>query len=257
MSLRVLTWNLNGLEDAGLDVRTEAACLAMLLRTDPADVVLLQEVVGRSWHAHIKHHFAAAGYVPWPEQPQEATLSEYFCVMMVRKPLKIREGGNEAFPGSQMGRRLVWAELAWPESAPGSSLWVGTSHLESLRESSPERVRQLAAVVGRMRQHEGPALFGGDTNLRKAEEPLVEGLDTVTDAWVATGSPSALRATWPSVPFSGRPGARYDRVLVDGLQVRGFVRFGESAPGLGGPASDHLGVEVSVTLPPTSAESTP
>lgn len=243
-ALHLTTWNLNGLDPADLDVRTEAACLALLLRPDPPDVVMLQEVVGRSWHAHLKHHFAAAGYVPVPADPPRATRSEYFCVLLVRKTLPIEHSGADPFPGSEMGRQLVWATIDWS----GRSALVATSHLESGREASAIRVAQLGAVVDGLLTHEGPAVFGADTNLRVAEEARVPRLDEVTDAWVAAGSRKDDRATWPSVPRDRRPGARFDRVLVKGCDVTSFAVAGQRAPGLPGAPSDHLRIEVTLAV---------
>ncbi len=243
MALRVCTWNLNGLDPEQLDERSEAACLALLLRETVPDVVLLQEVTPRTWHAHIKHHFAAAGFLAVPADPVAATDSEYFCVLLVRKPHAVARGGAEPFPNSQMGRRLVWAEVAHE----GATWLLATSHLESTSAASRVRTAQLQAVVAGLVGHPGPALFGGDTNLRKAEEPDVAGLDGVVDAWRAAGAHPEHRATWPSEPRGGRPGARFDRVLVKGLTVGGFTLLGRSAPGFPRPPSDHLGVEVVVS----------
>lgn len=252
-ALRLLTWNLNGLDPTDLDVRTEAACLAMLLRPRPPDVVLLQEVVGRTWHAHVKHHFAAAGFVAVPGDPVGTTESEYFSVLFVRKQLTVLRGGTEPFPNSGMGRRLVWAEIDWaagldvrPEGA--RPLLVATSHLESGKEATMVRAAQLAAVIEGLRTHDGPAVFGGDTNLRVSEEKVIPGLADVHDAWALAGSPTHQRATWPAVPRDRRPGARFDRVLVSGAAVQAFVLSGHSAPGFPAAPSDHLAIEVELDL---------
>ena len=213
----------------------------MLLRSDPPDVVFLQEVVRRSWHAHIKHHYRHAGFRSIPEDPTDNP-SEYFCVLWVREELGRGRGGADRFENTGMGRQLVWAEVPWNDT----SLLLMTSHLESTKGASVERVAQLASVVDRMVAHPGPAVFGGDTNLRKAEEPQVQGLELVDDAWTAAGEPRGLRATWPSVPMSKRPGARFDRVLVKGLSVASFSLLGHDAPLFGGAPSDHLAVEVVV-----------
>ena len=251
-SLRLITWNLDGLHDADLDRRTEAACLRMLLR-DPPGVVGLQEVVRRSWHGHIKHHFAAAGYVPVPDDPTVAS-SEYFCVVFVHRSLTLRAWGNDRFAGTSMGRHLVWAEIV--PGGTDTAVWFATSHLESGRGAARERIRQLSAVVARLDGAGGPAVFAGDTNLRQAEEGDVDGLDGVVDAWVAVGSPSDRRGTWPSVPSRRgprAPPARFDRVLTRGVQIDSFELIGHSSPTLDGhtppgPPSDHLGIEVVVTV---------
>ena len=244
--LRILTWNLNGLEPTLLDERTEAQCLAMLLRDDAPHVVMLQEVVARTWHAHLKHHFAAAGFVPVPADPHLATEHDYFCVLLVHRSLPIARSGAELFPNSFMGRHLVWAEATWGER----TVLLATSHLESTKSAGQARVAQLAAVVEGLVNHPGPAVFGGDTNLRKAEEPEVAGLERVADAWVDIGEPAEQRATWPSVPRDGRPGARFDRVYVHDAEVVGFRLLGTTAPGFPRPPSDHLAVEVLVAPAP-------
>ncbi len=239
-ALRVLTWNLNGLDDRALDERTEAACFAMLLRPAQPDVVLLQEVVARSWYAHLRHHFAAAGYVSVPGDPPRSSSSSYFCAVLVRGHA-IRASGVERFPGSAMGRALVWARLDWE----GRDLLVGTAHLESLKDGRAERMRQTDEVAARLLAHEGPAVFGGDTNLRVEEAAAIPRLAELADAWVALGEPPALRDTW----HGGRARARYDRVWCKGLAPLSMSLLG--APGA---PSDHLGLEIVAGDGPVVAE---
>ena len=62
--MKLSSWNLNGLEDLNMDMRTEAAMFQLLLGApiesafaegfvaNTPDIVLLQEVVERSYHAH-------------------------------------------------------------------------------------------------------------------------------------------------------------------------------------------------------------
>lgn len=238
--ISLITWNVAGLDDKRLDERTEAACLKVLLRTggpppggEPASVVFLQELVRRSWHGHWKHHLHHAGYTVIPADPT-ATESEYFSAIAVQKELRLGPTGVEPFPGSRMGRALVWANVdGW---------LVCTGHLESERAGSDERIAQLRAVVSRLEVWPGPAVFGGDTNLRVTEEPAVEGLDRVIDVWTALGRPADGKATW----VGGKIGARFDRVLVN-QRVRplSLSTFGaEILPEVGERASDHLGLWV-------------
>jgi endonuclease/exonuclease/phosphatase family metal-dependent hydrolase len=236
-ALRVLTWNLNGLDERALDERTELACFAMLLRPVQPDVVLLQEVVGRSWHAHLKHHFAAAGYSPWPVDPPAHAPGSYFALVLHKKTLQRTQAGVDRFAGSTMGRALVWARLDWA----GRDLLVCTAHLESLRDGKAERVRQAGEVVAKMRSHGGPALFGGDTNLRAEEVPTIAGISAVSDAWDALGQPAATRDTWFAAKGPAR--ARYDRVWLAGLSPVSLALLGEPDR-----PSDHKGVEVVVGL---------
>jgi endonuclease/exonuclease/phosphatase family metal-dependent hydrolase len=229
----VVTWNLGGLNDSegALDERTEAQCFALLLPEPRPDVLLLQELVHRSWHAHWKHHLRHARYRVLPADP--TTDSEYFSLVAVREDLPVANHGSPLFPGTFMGRRLVWAEVGgW---------WLSTAHLESGRPSAPERVRQLASIVAQVRGWAGPAAFAGDTNLRVSEEDRVEGLAGVTDAWVAAGRPSGLKATWRSSRpegGGGLRGARFDRILCNERVVVGSLK------GFGDGLSDHLGLRV-------------
>jgi len=232
--LSAVTWNLNGLDALALDQRTEAACLKLLLRPDPPDVVGLQEVVRRSWHAHLKHHFAAAGYHAIPTDPT-ATDSGYFCALLVRGDHRILEQMVAPFPGSRMGRNLVAARVTIGDRV----WWFGTAHLESGKAGSGERVRQARQVWEAMGDL---AWFGGDTNLRKDEAGVLP--DGLVDAWEASGSAVVDRATWPA-QRGRRPGARFDRSWVRGAAVADFSLFGRKpALDFDGPPSDHLGVRV-------------
>jgi endonuclease/exonuclease/phosphatase family metal-dependent hydrolase len=127
-----------------------------------------------------------------------------------------------------MGRRLVSAEV-------GGWLVLGL-HAESERQGSAERVRQLTRVAAALLEHPGPAVFGGDTNLRAEEEPEVDGLEGVTDAWAAAGAREADRATWRI----GRRAARFDRVWCNPRATVVDLRCRHELAGL----SDHLPVEV-------------
>ncbi|MEQ1572438.1 MAG: endonuclease/exonuclease/phosphatase family protein [Myxococcota bacterium] len=230
----ILTWNVAGLHEERLDERSEASCLAALLR-DPPEFLVLQELVRRSWHAHWKHHLHHAGFVVTPPDPTAST-SEYFVAVAVHRSVGPVEGGRAPFAGSRMGRELVWA------TAGG---WlVCTAHLESERGGSAERVAQAGAVCARLLAWPGPAVFGGDTNLRVEEEPLVPDLAQVTDAWTAAGSPAAEAQTWG---FGGRARARFDRVWCNPRARPGrFTRVGvDPVPGVG-RLSDHAGVRVAL-----------
>lgn len=238
----LLTWNLAGLDDRRLDERTEAACLAMLLRPRPPDLVLLQEVVRRSWRAHLSHHFRAAGFVAVPPDPTD-TDSEYAVALLVGPRLRVRSSVVAPLPATRMGRRLVGAAL----DTPLGPLRACTAHLESEREGARERRLQAAFVARWLADGEGPAVFAGDTNLRDAEAAEVAELAALTDAWEAAGRPDDHRFTWRAGRGPAR--ARYDRVWVRDLAVTGFSLSGEVAPGLEGAPSDHLAVEVRLAPP--------
>lgn len=198
-----VTWNVAGLDETDLDERTEAQCFALLLDEPRPDVLLLQEVVHRSWHAHWKHHLHHANYRVLPEDP--TTDSEYFSLIAVQRAHRVTNSGVQPFVGSQMGRQLLWVEV--------NGWWVSTGHLESGRACADERIRQLDTILCELTQRNSPAFFGGDTNLRIDEEPRIARLHEVTDAWQAVGAPASLRTTWRAQGHSAR--ARFDRIFVN------------------------------------------
>jgi endonuclease/exonuclease/phosphatase family metal-dependent hydrolase len=246
MQLDLLTWNVDGLDERHLDLRSEAACLEVLLQPKHPHVVCLQEVVARTFHAHFVPHFGHAGFRPFPARPPEN--ASYFDVLFVREPLVVVEARREPFPTTRLGRALTTAHVSWDEHR----FVVMTGHLESLREGSDERKRQLGEVVHRLRAPS--TIFAGDTNLRDAE---TEGaLDGIGDAWTMAGSPADLRHTWdPSATPNIRGGKgwkalRFDRVLLSaGWKATAFALVGrspvEGAHGLW--PSDHAGVRVTLT----------
>ena len=232
MTLSAATWNLNGLDERLLDERTEAACFHLLAGPSRPDVVLLQEVVRRSFFAHLRPHFSAAGYTLAPAEP--VSDSEYFCAIAVAPTLRPTGAWRRRFPGSSMGRALLALEVDWA----GRPLLVCTAHLESLRSGAAQRRQQVVAVADALRSHEGPALYGGDTNLRSDGLAVLEehGVD---DAWEVLGRPGAKATWWPMEAKrpSGRR-MRFDRFWSHGLvpeaiDVGGPVAVGELS------ASDH------------------
>jgi endonuclease/exonuclease/phosphatase family metal-dependent hydrolase len=248
MELDLLTWNVDGLDERHLDLRSEAACLEVLLQPKHPHVVCLQEVVARSFHAHFVPHFRHAGFHPFPARPPDN--ANYFDVVFVREPLVVDDAQREPFPASRLGRVLTSVRIAWE----GRTFVAMTGHLESLREGSEERKRQLAEVARRLRSPDTLALFAGDTNLRDAE---TEGLlDDVGDAWVMVGSPTELRHTWdPSATPNIRGGKgwralRFDRVLLSAGWTPTTVAAAGRSPVDGADGlwpSDHVGLRVSLT----------
>jgi tyrosyl-DNA phosphodiesterase 2 len=238
--VRIVSWNLNGLDDTDLDVRVEAALFRMLLGgppeevllrgtpPPPPDVLLMQEVVARSYHAHLRPQLLAAGYTLVPATVPDR---DYFEVVAVHRSHAVAAHTTVPLDRTLYGRWLTGVTLA-------SGVRVYTAHLDSLAEGSAARRAQLAQL--RELLGEGPAVFAGDTNLRDAE---VGDLGAMRDAWEAAGSDPAHRWTW----LGRRARCRFDRAYVAGLEVRAFRAFGaEVLPATGAPASDHLGIELVV-----------
>lgn len=218
-SLRVLTWNLEGLETTRLDSRAERICHELLLgmdvkqamagkRSPPMpEVVCLQEVVPRVHVAKLRPHLSAAGFGLWPEAPPREEGD--YVLIAARPPWRIVDAAYRPFDDSPLGRGWVEALL---EREGGARALVLTAHLESLRSGAESRVAQVRQLDARLHEEpDVPALFAGDTNLRKAEWD--EAGAAMTDAWVAAGSPARHRDTW--WPPEAERGLRFDRVWLD------------------------------------------
>lgn len=244
MSLRLVSWNLFGLERRHLDERTEAAMFRVLLGgppelalqsrpPPPPPILLLQEVVERTWFAHLRPHLIAAGYQLFPEQ---LPARNYFEVIAVRG-LNVRRARTTRFDRTAQGRFLNVVEVDLDEGP----LTVMTAHLESLKSGSELRTEQAQRVLDALSSRPR-AVFAGDTNLRGAEVEKLE-FHQAADAFEQAGSPSVHRTTWGK--------ARYDRCWSVGMDVVAFETFGaEVLPGIDEPASDHLGIAVTLEARP-------
>lgn len=224
----VVTWNLNGLDELGLDLRTEAAVQDILLDARieaiaaghrvpgaPPDVVLLQEVTARTFHAHLKPHLSAAGYSMFPSVPPDRS---YFEILAVRPPWRPVEHRAEPLPKSQYGRWLHRLRL----EGPGAECTVLTAHFDSGPEKTARAIRSAQArdVASLMKAR---AIFAGDTNLREREWAKLAPALGIDDAWERAGSPDQHRFTW----FADERRARFDRVWVTpDIDVTGFRAIG-------------------------------
>ena len=237
--MQLASWNLNGLEDEHLDERTEAAMFQMLLgapiekaiskgfKPNTPDIIVLQEVVDRTFHAHIKPHLQAAGFHIYPDAPTERS---YFEVIASREKLKSTH--YQKFSWTDQGRGLSSVALE-------SGITVMTAHLESQKPGSLMRIDQAKEILEMMPEH-SPCIFAGDTNLRQKEWLSLEA-KKVIDAWENIGSPQIHKTTWKSQNYK----ARYDRVWVQSLKIESFETFGgNNVAGINEPSSDHNGIRV-------------
>ncbi|KAI0557762.1 tyrosyl-DNA phosphodiesterase 2 [Gracilaria domingensis] len=203
-----------------------------------------------------------------PDWPQQLP---YFCLLLTRKKLLFNpETVCKRFETSKMFRGYVSVSGI---ISSGALLYLTTSHLESLKESSSERKNQLAQLLDVMRHHvdEGYcAFFAGDTNLREAEvpasqvvKPATNGLtsqkkrkstkDKFSDVWVLAGAQEQHKFTWDmknndNLKFEAdfKPRARYDRAFVlspsNTEQVSQFSLVGRQRLPCGKFISDHWGL---------------
>ena len=211
-ALRLLSWNIDGLDERDLDERTTAVCQTILLKQP--HVVFLQEVIGPT--LSILQQKLPKYSIFAPTVPPE----HYFVVILVKRDRDLVPGSLacHSFPGSRMGRQLI----KLPLSFSGVDYLLLTSHLESMKDYSAERKAQLRATFDAMVRARGEGkicIFGGDLNVREAEVKSVKVPDGVIDAWEACGSDKESKFTWDlktndnlNWPYPGRPQARYDRV---------------------------------------------
>ena len=244
--MKLLTWNINGLDSSFLDERTEVAVFTAIIGTTldeiskgakpwaPPEVVCFQEVTAHTFRAHLQPHMRAGGYTVLPEvAPDRQT----FEVVAVRKPYDIVEHRELPLDESVFGRVLHLVDL----DGPLGKLRVATGHFDSGPEAGATRKVQLRQVVDELGQR---GVFGGDANFRKQEWlDLKDSLD-VFDAWESVGEPSATRFTW----FMNDMKARFDRVWVaPQLSATHLSAVGErKIAGLGMRPSDHIGLLVTV-----------
>lgn len=264
--MKLLTWNLNGLDDTRLDERTEAAvflavtgCTLRQLAAGKTshrapDVLVLQEVVKRSFEAHLRVHLPRAGYVLYPSvAPGRAV----FEVIAVRKPATISTATTVPLEHSLNGRCLHIVEV---EGVAGINrgIRVLTAHFDSGPTEGLVRVSAGRQVLAAM---DGRSIFAGDTNMRDSEWGQIEAAgdhNRVSDAWDTVGRPHNLKRTWR---MHGRS-ARFDRIwlgadvhatamtCIGDMPVPGLTdgRAGltDGLAGLTDGPSDHIGLIVEV-----------
>lgn len=198
---RVVSWNIDGLSDAGLLARARAV-VSEVRRLAP-DVVLLQEVVDQNVGV-LKPGLEAAGYT-WHDGGA-GRMFPYYCAIALRRSSAAFAGGElVAFGDTRMGRHLIKVTAA----LHGRPALLMTSHLESTGDpaSCASRKVQFAEVLLELAASDAPpvTLFCGDTNLRDKEALDVRGdilgdansaTSAVADVWEALGAHPATRWTW-------------------------------------------------------------
>ena len=214
---RLLSWNIDGLDERNPVARARAVCSFVKAKLPHA--VFLQEAVPHTWCEIVKDldQIYDCYSVPNPTMG-------YFVAILVHKTLVTIRGPMQClnFTSSTMGRHL----LQLPISYAGVNIDLFTSHLESTRNCSSERMRQLKIVFDIMvlkckENQDTSCLFGGDLNLRDNEVLKVGIPQGMLDVWECVGSPSSKRFTWDikendnlNWPYPNKPSARYDRLYL-------------------------------------------
>ena len=250
--MRLVTWNLEGLNDTAVDERTEAAVFTSIVgarldqihagvkATLPPDVIVFQEVVDRTYKAHLRQHLPAGGYTVLPESAPDR---QVFEVIAFRDGYHLRAYEQQPLVDSVFGRVLHVVDLE-AIGAPSRTVRILTAHFDSGTEAGDVRVSQLRQVAELMASR--PSVFAGDANLRKAEWLAVKDELDLVDVWESLGEPSSTRVTWQRDDFK----ARFDRVFVtSGMTANSMAALGTTVvPGIGTRISDHIGLLVELSI---------
>lgn len=181
-----ITWNIDGLDRSNLPERARGVCSSLALYSP--DVVFLQEVIP-SYCAYLKKRASNYKIITGNEEG-------YFTAILLKKGrVKFKSHEIVPFPNTKMMRNLLCVNV----SIGGNEFCLMTSHLESTREHSAERMSQLKTVFQKMQEapDSTTVLFAGDTNLRDQEVIKCGGLpNNVFDAWEFLGKPKHCQYTW-------------------------------------------------------------
>ncbi|XP_069469720.1 tyrosyl-DNA phosphodiesterase 2 isoform X2 [Ambystoma mexicanum] len=207
--LSVITWNIDGLDECNLQERARGVCSYLVLYSP--DVVFLQEVIPPYLY-YLEKRAVSYTIISGNEEG-------YFTAIMLKKS-KVKLISHEVtpFPSSQMLRNLLTVHV----NVSGNNLCLMTSHLESTKEHSNERLNQLKLVLKKIKEapESSTVLFAGDTNLRDQEVAKIGGLPhDILDIWEFLGKPEHCRYTWDTktnnnlkAPYTCR--LRFDRILT-------------------------------------------
>ncbi|KFU90117.1 Tyrosyl-DNA phosphodiesterase 2, partial [Chaetura pelagica] len=185
-SFSLLTWNIDGLDIRNLKERAKGVCSYLTLYSP--DVVFFQEFIPP--HLRLLQVFAGIyDIIP-------GNTDGYFTAIMLKKTrVKLLKYEIIPFPTTSMMRNLLVVHV----SISGNAVCLMTSHLESTKNHSKERMKQLRMVFNRMQKESESTtvIFGGDTNLRDSEVAKLGNLpNNITDIWEFLGKPQHCRYTW-------------------------------------------------------------
>ena len=249
--IKLVTWNVDGINEVERIRRAKRAC-DEILAMNP-DVVSLQEVVAIDDMERVFDTAFGENYMK--VCPGGETMA-YFTVTYIKKCWASgaisRRDHFEGAATSMMGRDM----LCMTCNIKGIPLLVVNTHLESMKESSETRTAQLKTITRLMLQHEGPAMVGGDLNMRDREQKdafLNAGGadDAMTDAYFFFNRPADARVTW-ELPDTPQAKGRFDRIYHNrkGIEfIHNIVMLGkQTIQGVGVRPSDHLGLVCSLRV---------
>ncbi|KAF6293885.1 tyrosyl-DNA phosphodiesterase 2 [Rhinolophus ferrumequinum] len=204
----LITWNIDGLDLNNLRERAQAVCSYLALYSP--DVIFLQEVIP-PYYSYLKKRASSYEIITGHEEG-------YFTAIMLKKSrVKFKSQEIILFPNTKMMRNLLCVHA----SVLGNELCLMTSHLESTRGHTKERMNQLKMVLKKMQEapESASVVFAGDTNLRDQEVTKCGGLpNNILDVWEFLGKPKHCQYTWDTQMNSnlGIPAVckhRFDRIF--------------------------------------------
>lgn len=135
---------------------------------------------------------------------------------------------------------------------PGGPLVVAHTHLSAGEEAAALRAEQVARILAALPRG-GPTVLLGDFNVAWGSAELAPLRERFVDAWTAAGRDPSIPTWDPTNPLtagSGRPAARIDLILVEGVDVApgGAWRFADGPDEAGTWPSDHAGVAARLVL---------
>ncbi|NXW71986.1 TYDP2 phosphodiesterase, partial [Hirundo rustica] len=216
----LITWNIDGLDPGNLKDRAKGICTYLALYSP--DVVFLQEVIPP--HLPLLH-VMAGNYTIIP-----GNIDDYFTVIMLKKSrVKLLKQEITSFPTTAMKRNLLVVHV----SISGTELCLMTSHLESTKNHSKERIKQLQIVLNKMQKESESTtvIFGGDTNLRDSEVTKLGGLpDNIKDVWEFLDKPQHCRYTWDTQSNTNLNADYKCKMRFDRIYFRPAVEGGHFVP---------------------------
>ena len=187
-TLKLLTWNIDGLDSKNVNKRTEAVCRK--IKELQLDVLFLQEIIPNTLNILTRclteyQHF------------YKSNLLRYFHIISIRKSSLEVVGDYKImdFPGTKMGRHLLTCQVQFGEI----SIYFLSSHIESMLNSAAERkcqLREVFAQMSTMKKGGDICIFGGDLNVNDEEIQSVGVPDGIVDLWEACDSPEEHQHTW-------------------------------------------------------------
>ncbi|XP_025072200.1 tyrosyl-DNA phosphodiesterase 2 [Alligator sinensis] len=215
-SFSLITWNIDGLHLENLQDRARGVCSYLALYSP--DVVFLQEVIP-PYLSYLQKRAASYTVIP-------GNVDGYFTAILLKNSrVKLVKQEIIPFPTTSMMRNLLVVHA----TVSGNDLCLMTSHLESTKDHSEERINQLKLVLKTMQEapESSTVIFGGDTNLRDREVTKIGGLpNNVLDIWEFLGKPAHCRYTWDSgsnsnLNVSFKCKLRFDRIFFRAAAAAG------------------------------------